>query len=283
MPRRTLAKTIEVEGTALHAGTPVRMKLSPNEPNAGVVFRRSDLGGRSIPARYDKVGETRLGTVIDDGAGVSVGVIEHLMAAIAGLEIDDLEVTVDGPEPPIFDGDALSYLRVLRQAGIVELQGRRDVIRIERPIEVRQAEASALLTPADEREFDFQIDFASAAVGRQRFSWAFSAAGFEQEIAPARTFGFVHELEALNRAGLGRGATLENTLAIDRDQVLNAPLMRFPDEFVRHKILDAIGDLALAGAPIIGRFIGCKSGHALNNRLLRTLFSDPANYAVISG
>jgi UDP-3-O-[3-hydroxymyristoyl] N-acetylglucosamine deacetylase len=283
MPRRTLAKTIEVEGIALHAGTPVRMKLSPNEPNAGVVFRRSDLGGRSIPARYDKVGETRLGTVIDDGAGVSVGVIEHLMAAIAGLEIDDLEVTVDGPEPPIFDGDALSYLRVLRQAGIVELQGRRDVIRIERPIEVRQAEASALLTPADEREFDFQIDFASAAVGRQRFSWAFSAAGFEQEIAPARTFGFVHELEALNRAGLGRGATLENTLAIDRDQVLNAPLMRFPDEFVRHKILDAIGDLALAGAPIIGRFIGCKSGHALNNTLLRTLFSDPANYAVISG
>jgi len=283
MARRTLAKTIEVEGVALHAGTPVRMKFSPNQPNAGVVFRRSDLGGRSIPARYDKVGETRLGTVIEDGAGVSVGVIEHLMAAIAGLEIDDLEVTVDGPEPPILDGDALSYLHVLHRAGIAELQGRRDFIRIERPIEVRQAEASAMLVPADEREFDFEIDFASAAVGRQRFSWAFSAAGFEQEIGPARTFGFVHELEALNRAGLGRGATLENTLAIEGDRVINASLMRFPDEFVRHKILDAIGDLALAGAPIIGRFIGRKSGHALNNRLLWSLFSDPANYAVISG
>jgi UDP-3-O-[3-hydroxymyristoyl] N-acetylglucosamine deacetylase len=283
MARRTLANAIEVEGIALHAGTPVRMKLSPNEPNAGVVFGRSDLGGRSIPARYEKVGETRLGTVIDDGAGVSVGVIEHLMAAIAGLEIDDLEVTVDGPEPPILDGDALSYLRVLRQAGITEWQARRDVIRIERTIEVRQGEASAMLMPADEREFDFEIDFASAAIGRQRFSWAFSAAGFEQEIAPARTFGFVHELEALNRAGLGRGATLENTLAIEGDRVINQPLMRFPDEFVRHKILDAIGDLALAGAPIVGRFIGRKSGHALNNRLLRALFSDPANYAVMSG
>jgi UDP-3-O-[3-hydroxymyristoyl] N-acetylglucosamine deacetylase len=283
MARRTLARTIEVEGIALHAGTPVRMKLSPNEPNAGVVFRRSDLGGRSIAARYDSVGETRLGTVIDDGAGVSVGVIEHLMAAIAGLEIDDLEVTVDGPEPPILDGDALSYLRVLRQAGIAELQARRDVIRIERSVEVRQAEASAMLVPADEREFDFEIDFASAAVGRQRFSWAFSAEGFEEDIAPARTFGFVHELEALNRAGLGRGATLENTLAIEGDRVINAPLMRFPDEFVRHKILDAIGDLALAGAPMIGRFVGRKSGHALNNRLLRALFSDPANYAVIAG
>ena len=283
MARRTLAKTIEVEGVALHAGTPVRMKLSPNQPNAGVVFRRSDLGGRSIAARYDKVGETRLGTVIEDGAGVSVGVIEHLMAAIAGLEIDDLEVTVDGPEPPILDGDALSYLHVLHRAGIAELQGRRDFIRIERPIEVRQAEASAMLVPADEREFDFEIDFDSAAIGRQRFSWAFSAAGFEREIGPARTFGFVHELEALNRAGLGRGATLENTLAIEGDRVINAPLMRFPDEFVRHKILDAIGDLALAGVPVIGRFIGRKSGHALNNRLLRALFSDSANYAVIAG
>jgi UDP-3-O-[3-hydroxymyristoyl] N-acetylglucosamine deacetylase len=283
MARRTLANTIEVEGVALHAGTPARMKLSPNEANAGVVFRRSDLGGRSIPARYDKVGETRLGTMIDDGAGVSVGVIEHLMAAISGLEIDDLEVTVDGPEPPILDGDALSYLRVLRQAGIAEWQARRDVIRIERMIEVRQGEASAMLMPADEREFDFEIDFASAAVGRQRFSWAFSTAGFEREIAPARTFGFVHELEALNKAGLGRGATLENTLAIEGDRVINQPLMRFPDEFVRHKILDAIGDLALAGAPIVGRFIGHKSGHALNNRLLRALFSDPANYAVMSG
>jgi UDP-3-O-[3-hydroxymyristoyl] N-acetylglucosamine deacetylase len=283
MTRRTLVKQIDVEGIALHAGTPVRMNLSPAKPNTGIVFRRSDLNGKAIPARYDKVGETRLGTVIDEGAGASVGVIEHLMAAIAGLEIDDLEVSVDGPEPPILDGNALSYLRLLRQAGLADLPEPRNVICVEQPVEVRHREASATLVPAHAREFEFEIEFASAAIGHQQFSWTFSPEAFERDIAPARTFGFVHELEALNKAGLGRGATLENTLAVDGNRVLNAPLMRFPDEFVRHKILDAIGDLALAGAPIIGRFVGHRSGHALNNQLLRALFSDPANYTVIPG
>jgi UDP-3-O-[3-hydroxymyristoyl] N-acetylglucosamine deacetylase len=283
MARRTLAREIDVEGIALHAGTPVRMNLSPAEPETGIVFRRSDLDGRAFPARYDKVAETRLGTVIDDGAGTSAGVIEHLMAAIAGLEIDDLDVTVDGPEPPILDGDALCYLRLLRQAGIAEVAAPRNVIHIEQTVEVRDGEASATFTPANKREFKFEIEFASAAIGRQQFTWMFSQEGFERDIAPARTFGFVHELEALNNTGLGRGATIENTLAVQGDKVVNAPLMRFPDEFVRHKILDAIGDLALAGAPILGRFVGLRSGHALNNQLLRALFSDPANYTVISG
>jgi UDP-3-O-[3-hydroxymyristoyl] N-acetylglucosamine deacetylase len=283
MTRRTLAEPIEVDGVALHAGTPVRMRLSPAEPNTGIVFRRSDLGDTSIPAHYDKVAETRLGTVIDNGAGARIGVIEHLMAAIAGLEIDDLEVRVDGPEAPILDGDALSYLRLLRQAGIAELPALRNVIHVQQPVKVEHGEASAMLLPADAREFEFEIEFASAAIGHQQFSWKFSPEAFERDIAPARTFGFVHELEALNKAGLGRGASLENTLAIEGDRLINASLMRFPDEFVRHKILDAIGDLALAGAPIMGRFMGRRSGHALNNQLLRALFSDPANYTVISG
>jgi UDP-3-O-[3-hydroxymyristoyl] N-acetylglucosamine deacetylase len=283
MTRRTLAEPIEVEGIALHAGTAVRMRLSPAEPNTGIVFRRSDLGDTPIPAHYDRVAETHLGTVIDDGSGASIGVIEHLMAAIAGLEIDDLEVRVDGPEPPILDGDALSYLRLLRQAGIAELPALRNVIHVEQPVKVEHREASAMLLPADAREFEFEIEFASAAIGHQQFFWGFSPEAFERDIAPARTFGFVHELEALNKAGLGRGASLENTLAIEGDRLINASLMRFPDEFVRHKILDAIGDLALAGAPIIGRLVGRRSGHALNNQLLRALFSDPANYTVISG
>jgi UDP-3-O-[3-hydroxymyristoyl] N-acetylglucosamine deacetylase len=244
-----------------------------------VIFRRSDLGGREIPARFDRVAETRLGTVIDDGQGTRAGVIEHLMAAVAGAGIDDLLVTLDGPEPPILDGDAKSYLSVLESAGFRQLEGARPAIKVLRPVEAVRGEASAALVPCDSYEFDFEIVFPTPAIGIQHLCWRFFEESFRHDIAPARTFGFVHELDALNKAGLGRGASLENTLAIDGDEIVNPKLMRFPDEFVRHKILDAIGDLALAGAPILGRFVGRRSGHALNNQLLRALFSDPANFA----
>lgn len=281
MTRRTIATEISTTGAALHAGGAVNMTLSPGASGAGIVFRRSDLGGREIPALYDRVGETRLGTVISDGTGTSIGVIEHLMAAIAGAEIDDLLVTVDGPEPPILDGDALSYLTLLERADLQDQPGVRHAIRVKRRVEVAKGDATAALEPADSRQFDFDISFSTAAIGTQTFSFHLSPAEFRLKIAPARTFGFMHELDALNKAGLGRGASLENTLAIDGDVVVNKPLMRFADEFVRHKILDAIGDLALAGAPIIGRFVGHRSGHAQNNALLRGLFADPENYEVV--
>jgi UDP-3-O-[3-hydroxymyristoyl] N-acetylglucosamine deacetylase len=277
MARRTIAKEIEVEGVALHAGTRVRMTLSPAQAGRGVLFYRSDLGGRAIAARYDLVDETRLGTVIG-AAGARVGVIEHLMAALAGCEIDDISVMLDGPEPPILDGDALSYVRLVEAAGVAETQGTREAIKVLRSVEVAQGAARSSLYPAENRDFEFEIEFPSSVIGRQALSWTFSSEDFTRDIAPARTFGFVHELEALNRSGLGRGASLDNTLAIDGDRLLNAGLLRFSDEFVRHKILDAIGDLALAGAPILGRFEGRRSGHALNNQLLRALFADPANY-----
>jgi UDP-3-O-[3-hydroxymyristoyl] N-acetylglucosamine deacetylase len=227
------------------------------------------------------VGETRLGTVISDGGGATVGVIEHLMAAVSGAEIDDLLVTVDGPEPPILDGDALSYLTLLERADLKDQPGVRRGIRVTRRIEVSKGGASAALEPGDGRHFDFEISFPTAAIGTQTFSFDLSPSGFRLKIAPARTFGFMHELDALNKAGLGRGASLENTLAIDGDTVVNKPLMRFADEFVRHKILDAIGDLALAGGPIIGRFMGHRSGHTQNNALLRALFADPQNYEMV--
>jgi UDP-3-O-[3-hydroxymyristoyl] N-acetylglucosamine deacetylase len=275
-PRRTLRSAVSVEGIALHAGTTVHMTLKPAETGQGVVFRRTDRDC-DIPARYDHVAETRLGTVIAKD-GVSVGVIEHLMAAVAGAEIDDLIVELDGPEPPILDGDALSYLRLIEEASIAAGSGAREVIKVLKPVTVQSGEARATLHPAESYSFDFEIVFPSPAIGRQTYSWPFSAEGFRAEIAPARTFGFLHELDALNKAGLGRGASLENTLAIDGDRIVNAPLMRFPDEFVRHKILDALGDLALAGAPLQARFEGVRSGHALNNALLRALFADSANY-----
>jgi UDP-3-O-[3-hydroxymyristoyl] N-acetylglucosamine deacetylase len=281
MSRRTIAREIAAEGTALHAGATVHMMLSPAPPNAGVVFRRSDLG-IDIPARYDSVSETNLGTVLSNGAA-SVGVVEHLMAAIAGAEIDDLLVTLDGPEPPILDGDALSYLELLEQAGFANRPAPRTAIRVRKPVEHVHGNARASLVPSDRLAFDFEIDFPSPAIGRQRFSLAFSPDAFRREIAPARTFGFVHELDALKKMNRGHGASLTNTLAIDGDQIVNAGMMRFPeDEFVRHKILDAIGDMALAGAPLIARFEGRRSGHTQNNALLRMLFADPSNYAAVN-
>jgi len=277
MTRKTLARDIAAEGTALHAGKTVRMTLKPAAAGQGIVFRRTDLN-RDIPARYDNVAETRLGTVISKD-GASVGVIEHLMAAVAGAEVDDLIVELDGPEPPILDGDALSYLKLIESAGVASNAGAREAIKVLKPVTVQSGEARATLHPADAYGFDFEIVFPSPVIGRQSCHWPFSPQGFRAEIAPARTFGFLHELDALNKAGLGRGASLENTLAIDGDRVVNASLMRFPDEFVRHKILDALGDLALAGAPLVARFEGVRSGHALNNALLRALFADSANYA----
>jgi UDP-3-O-[3-hydroxymyristoyl] N-acetylglucosamine deacetylase len=226
------------------------------------------------------VSETRLGTVIADAQGRSIGVIEHLMAALAGAEIDDLVVTLDGPEPPILDGDALAYLALFDAAGFRQSEGPRTALVVKKTVALESVDARALLAPAGHFAIDFEIVFAAGAIGTQRMVWPFSTDGFRREIAPARTFGFVSELETLNRQGLAKGASLDNTLAIEGEGVRNAALMRFPDEFVRHKILDALGDLALAGSPIIGRFEGRRSGHALNNALLRKLFADPANYEV---
>lgn len=254
------------------------MTLAPALPGRGVVFRRSDLGGREISARYDRVEDTRLGTRIGDGGGMSVAVVEHLMAAVSGAEIDDLVVTLDGPEPPILDGDALSYLVLIDKAGIRESTMPRRALRVLRPVSVEKDGACASLLPSAAPSFDFEIVFSTLAIGVQRLIWDFSQDAFRSDIAPARTFGFTNELDALLKAGLARGASLENTLAIRGDHIVNAALMRFSDEFVRHKILDAVGDLALAGAPIFARFEGRRSGHALNNALLRALFADASNY-----
>ena len=273
-PRRTVAHPVTATGTALHAGVPVTMTLSPGASGGGIIFRRADLN-IDIPARYDLVRETRLGTVIGEGSA-RIGVVEHLMAAAAGAEIDDLLVTLDGPEPPILDGDALSYLSLLESAGVAEQSQPRTVIKVLRPVTVESGGAKASLLPDDSRSYSYELSF--PVIGEQFYAFAFSRAGFKAEIAPARTFGFLSELEALNKMDLAKGASLANTLALDESGVINRERQRFADEFVRHKILDAIGDLALAGAPVIARFEGRKSGHATNNALLRKLFSDPANY-----
>jgi len=278
--RNTLARELTVSGTALHAGTPVTMILKPGTPGEGVIFRRRDKADAEIPALYDRVGETRLGTVIAQD-GISVGVIEHLMAAVAGAGIDDLLVILDGPEPPILDGDALSYLVLIEEAGVVAAKEPRRAIRVLRELRVSEKNASAALHPANETVYDFLLEYDTPAIGRQDFRFVFSPGNFRELIAPARTFGFAKDLEALNAMNLAKGASLENTLALDETGVINKDRQRFADEFVRHKILDAIGDMALAGAPLIARFEGIRSGHGLNNRLLRALFANPANYEMV--
>jgi UDP-3-O-[3-hydroxymyristoyl] N-acetylglucosamine deacetylase len=253
------------------------MTVSPAPAGSGIVFRRSDLNV-DIPARHDLVSETRLGTVIGQGSA-KIGVVEHLMAAAAGAEIDDLLVTLDGPEPPILDGDALSYLTLLESAGITEQNQSRTAIKVLRPVMVESGDARASLLPDDRLSYSYELSF--PVIGEQYYVFAFSRAGFKAEIAPARTFGFLSELEALNKMDMAKGASLANTLALDASGVVNRERQRFADEFVRHKILDAIGDMALAGAPLIARFEGRKSGHATNNELLRALFADASNYAYV--
>jgi UDP-3-O-[3-hydroxymyristoyl] N-acetylglucosamine deacetylase len=280
--RRTLAREIAAEGIALHAGKTVHMTLSPASAGVGIVFRRADLDYAMVPARYDHVAETNLGTVIANADGVKIGVIEHLMAAVAGAGIDDMIVTVDGPEPPILDGDALSYFRLLEEAGTKDQPGLKSAIKVLKPVEVTIKDATIRLLPSEAPEYSYELDYSNTkAIGRQNYAMTLDRESFAREIAPARTFGFVHELDYLKSIDRGHGASLENTLAVQGDEVLNKDLMRFPDEFVRHKILDAIGDMALAGAPLIARFEGIKSGHGTNNAVLRALFADPANYMTV--
>jgi len=277
-PRRTLAHTVTASGNALHSGVPVTMTLSPAAGGSGIIFRRTDLN-TDIPARYDQVSETRLGTVIGSGSA-KVGVVEHLMAAAAGLEIDDLLVSLDGPEPPILDGDALSYLTLLESGGMAEQQQPRQAIKVLKAVTVESGDARASLLPDDHLSYAYELSF--PVIGEQYYAFTFSRAGFKAEIAPARTFGFLSELEALNKMNLAKGASLANTLALDETGLVNPERQRFADEFVRHKILDAIGDMALAGAPLIARFEGRKSGHTTNNALLRALFADPGNFAKVT-
>ena len=279
--RRTLAREVSADGVTLHAGTPVKMRLLPDAAGAGIRFRRIDVKGSApIEALWSNVTETRLGTVLTGAGGTSIGVVEHLLAALAGADIDDCLIEVNGPEPPILDGDSLSFLKLIDMAGVHEADAPREIIRVLRPVEAESGQSRVVLRPASEPEFHAEIDFASAAIGRQEFQLHFTGENFRRDIAPARTFGFLNEAEQLRKAGYSRGADLKNTLVIDGDTLMNPELQRFPDEFVRHKILDAIGDMKLAGAPLLARYEGRRSSHTLNNALLRALFSDAANYRV---
>jgi UDP-3-O-[3-hydroxymyristoyl] N-acetylglucosamine deacetylase len=235
-----------------------------------------------IPARWDRIVDSRLCTTLGDENGIAIGTVEHLMAAFAGLEIDNATVEVDGPELPIMDGSAEAFVFLIECAGTVEQSASRKRIKVLKRVAVGDDEqASASLAPSAAPIFDFTLDYSSRAIGRQEKSLLLDRGNFKRELARARTFGFAEEVDFMRRNGLARGGSLDNAVVIDADRVLNREGLRYRDEFVRHKLLDAVGDLYLAGFPIEGAFHGQRSGHAMNARLLRALFADQTAWALV--
>ncbi len=249
------------------------MRLRPAPPDSGIVFRRADRGAE-IRACWTSTSESALSTVLSHAEGIQIGTIEHLMAAFAGSPIDNVVVELDGPEVPIMDGSAAPFLSLIERAGIVAQDAARRAFKVLKPVCVSENGASAALLPEHGFSMSFEIDFDNPLIRRQDITLSLEPETFKAELAPARTFGLLDDWPRLKAAGLARGGSLDNAVVISGDRVLNDGGLRFADEFVRHKLLDALGDLYLAGGPIIGHFSGVRSGHALNRRLLAALFAD---------
>lgn len=274
----TIARTVRCSGIGVHRGLKASLTLRPAPCGHGIVFRRTDLDGDGdIPARGDLVTDTRLETRLENAAGAGIAVVEHLLAAVAGMEIDNLLIEVDGPEVPIMDGSSSVFCELLREAGMRPLAVPRRRIRILETVEVRDGAKWARLSPIPGRFLSVRarIDFPTAAIGEQTVALRFSPGVFAREIAFARTFGFLHEVDYLRSRGLARGGSLDNAVVIDGDCIMNPEGLRAEDEFVRHKVLDAVGDLALVGGPIAGAYEANQPGHALNNQLVRRLLETP--------
>ncbi len=274
--QHTLAGPAIFAGVGLHSGAHVRVSIRPAPQDSGVVFVRTDLPGQNrVPATGDSVVNTRLNTVIGNAAGVTVSTVEHLMAAFAALGVDNALVELDGPEVPIMDGSAEPFVQLIDRAGRRRQEAPRRWLEVLARIEVGEGDMRAWVEPAAGFEVAFEIRFESAAIGRQRVDLELTEDSFRAEISNCRTFGFLDQVEALRKVGLALGGSLENAVVVDGDRVLNPEGLRRPDEFVRHKALDAVGDLYLLGAPLIGRFEAVRAGHAINNALVREIMARP--------
>ena len=282
--QHTLAGPAIFAGVGVHSGQHVRVSIRPAPAGSGVVFVRTDIQDRDnrVPARAEAVVQTRLGTVIGNEAGVTVSTVEHLMAAMAALGVDNATVELDGPEVPIMDGSAEPFVEILDCAGLRRQEASRNYIEILETIEVVEDDKRAALSPADRFEMAFEVAFDSEAIGRQRVDMVLDEASFRREFADCRTFGFIEEVDALRAAGLARGGSLDNVVVIEGDAIVNPEGLRRPDEMVRHKALDALGDLYLLGAPLIGRFEGFYSGHGINNALVPALLASPKSWRLRS-
>lgn len=272
----TIARKAQFRGVGLHSGAAVRLTILPAPADHGIVFRRSDLDNALIPARWDLVRPSQLCTLVENSDGASVSTIEHVMAALAGMGIDNAVVEVNGPEVPILDGSAAPFVDGILDAGVLAQPGSPlRAIRVLKTVEVRRGESFARLSPADHLEIHFDIDFDDAAIGRQEKRLDMANGAFVRELMDSRTFCRLSDVEAMQKSGLALGGTYMNAVVVDGARVLSPGGLRHQDEAVRHKMLDAMGDLALAGAPLLARYTGHRAGHAMTNNLLRALFAQP--------
>lgn len=282
----TVRDAIVLAGYGVHTANQATVVIRPAAINHGIIFLRTGLEGglqRRIPARYGNVSMTELCTVLGDPQHGAVSTVEHIMAALYGLGVDNALVEIDGPEVPIMDGSAEAFVEAIRETGLVNLSAARRYVRVLRPVSASKGDACSELLPHDEDglHFDVSIDFDTSVIGRQRRVLELDPDNFAAEVARARTFGFMRDVELLWKNGFALGASLENTVAIGDERVINPEGLRYEDEFVRHKLLDAVGDIAMAGLPIIGLFRSHCGGHRLNIAVLRELFSDPANFEIV--
>ncbi len=292
VPQRSLKSLTRAVGVGVHSGQKVELTLRPAPPDTGVVFRRIDLPRPvDIPVTPEAVSDTRMATTIsrvDDAGGPKVQTIEHLLSACAGLGIDNLYVDITADEVPILDGSAASFVFLLQSAGIALQSAPKRFLRVKKTVEVREGEGAALkwarLSPFDGYKLAFEIEFHHPALDAtgQRVEFDFSSGQYKRDIARARTFGFTRDVEMMRARGLGLGGSMDNVIVVDDYRVLNAEGLRYDDEFVKHKILDAMGDMHVAGKPLIGAYTAFKGGHALNNRLLRALLADAGAYEIVS-
>ena len=282
--QRTVKSVIRASGVGLHSGKKVTLTLRPAAPDTGIMFRRVDLETPvDIKASALTVGDTRMCSCLDVD-GVRIGTVEHLMSALCGLGIDNVWIDLDAAEVPILDGSSSPFVFLIQSAGISEQNVPKRFLRIKKPVEVREGDKLAQLAPYDGFKLNFSIVFNHPAIDRtgQQVSFDFADQGYTRDIARARTFGFTQEVEFLRENGLALGGGLENAVVLDEYRILNADGLRYNDEFVKHKVLDAIGDLYLIGHPIIGEFTAHKSGHDLNNKLARAVLADAESYEIVS-
>jgi UDP-3-O-[3-hydroxymyristoyl] N-acetylglucosamine deacetylase len=282
--QRTLKNVIRATGVGLHTGEKVYLTLRPARPDTGIIFRRIDIDPPvEVPARPENVGDTRLSTTLESN-GVRISTVEHLMSAFAGLGIDNAYVDLTAPEVPIMDGSAGPFVFLIQSAGIEEQTTAKRFIRIKKAVNIEDGDKWARFEPLEGFKVSFTIDFDHPIFKNsvQVASVDFSTTSFVKEVSRARTFGFMRDLEALREAGLARGGSLDNAIVMDSFHILNEDGLRYEDEFVKHKVLDAIGDLYLLGHPLIGAFSAHKSGHALNNRLLRAMVADREAWEIVS-
>lgn len=281
--QNTVADHVVIQGTGLHSGADTVLRIHPAKVDNGIIFTRNDVSDRNnlVPALWDHVVDTKLCTVIGNKDGVSVGTIEHLMAALNALNITNAMIELDGPEVPIMDGSSEPFIKAIKAVGVETQNAPQKAIKITEEITFVEDDKVVKFTPSENCDFEITIDFDHGSIGKQSYGIQLDDASFETQISDARTFGFVHEVNHLRSLGLCLGGSLENAVVLDEQTVLNPEGLRHDDEFARHKLLDAVGDIYLAGHRIIGKYSGYKAGHAVNNKVLEVLFANPDKWTFV--